>query len=89
MDVFFSILFDAQPTDADLKDVNSFVGMINITKKYIKDRSEQQKIVDRFAEILFGAGAQGIYRGREGRLLDFRDKTVASSSRFPISKTSP
>jgi len=77
MDVFFSILFDAQPTDADLKDVNSFVGMINITKKYIKDRSEQQKIVDRFAEILFGAGAQGIYRGREGRLLDFRDKTVA------------
>jgi len=76
MDVFFNILFDTNPTDQDLKDVNSFVGMIEITKKYVKDRGEQKRILDRFIEILFGKGAQGLYRGRVGRLQDFREKSV-------------
>lgn len=77
MEIFFNILFGVKPTDTDLKDVNSFIGMIEIIKRYIKDRNEQQKILNKFVELLFGSDAQSLYRGRAGRLQDFREKTVA------------
>jgi hypothetical protein len=76
LDIFFSILFNGRKgTDQDLKDLESFTGIIDLLKRYVTDGKERAAFVDRFAELLWGKGAQGLYRGN--RLLDFREKSVA------------
>lgn len=74
----FSILFDSKKKASpdDIKNMMSFKGLLVLMRKYLS-RSEVKIIVDRFIEILFGKGAQGWYRGREGRLKDFQEKTTA------------
>jgi hypothetical protein len=76
LEVFFSMLFDGRKaTNTDIADLESFTGIIKLVNKYVIDSNEKLKFVDRFAELLWGRGAQGLYRGN--RLMDFREKSVA------------
>jgi hypothetical protein len=76
LDVFFSLLFDGRKgTEQDLKDLESFVGIITLLKKYVTNGKEIVQFIERFAELLWGKGAQGLYRGN--RLMDFREKSAA------------
>lgn len=73
----FSILFNSKkkPSVDDIKNIMSFRGLLTLMRKYHSE-NEIKVIVDRFIEILFGKGAQGWYRGKEGRLKDFQEKTT-------------
>jgi hypothetical protein len=76
LEVFFSLLFDGKTaTSQDLADLESFIGNIDLVKKYVTNGNEIKQYIERFAELLWGKGAQGLYRGN--RLMDFRDKSVA------------
>ena len=74
-EIIFSILFSgAKPTPKEIQEMESFGGMIGLINRYLKS-AEKQKVLDRFMEILFGKGAQNLYRS--DKLRDFREKTTA------------
>lgn len=74
---FYAIMKEAFDVDATAKDVErfwSFVGILELIKKYM-DRKKQKAVLESFAEKLWGDGAQGLYRGDPNK--DFDEKMVA------------
>lgn len=63
----FKILFDACPTEYDLNNLSSFVGLIKLINKYVKTNSEKALIIDGFKRLLYGHGAQSLYKDDKSR----------------------
>lgn len=59
----FKTLFKKTPSKADMNSFDSFVGIIELVKKYF-DKKETVKFINAFEEFLFGRGGQKLYRGR-------------------------
>lgn len=72
--IMFKILFDKDPNKQDLTQFNSFVGGVQLVKKYFST-NEQKTVILGFAHTLFGPGAQGLYRGNAE--LDYKEKMIA------------
>lgn len=70
------ILFEIQkdPSEKDLDNFKSFTGLVTMIKKYCSP-SQQENIVSRFIELLFGVGSQGLYKGDPAK--DKEEKIVA------------
>lgn len=81
LETMFSVLFGRKATSADMKKFNSFVGMTQLVKDYFSD-SEKDAVVIGFAHTLWGAGAQGIYRGDPER--DNTEKMIAYNKLLEI-----
>lgn len=60
--VIFKVLFEKDPTAADMKMFDSFIGAAELVKKYMSP-AEQSRLIKAFANLLFDKGAQGLYRG--------------------------
>jgi len=59
----FKTLFKKVPSKNDINSFDSFVGIIDLVKKYFNS-NQQKKFVKAFSEFLFGKSAQKLYRGR-------------------------
>lgn len=71
----FNIFFEKIPNAAELKQMSSFIGTLELIKKYMP--SDTNKIADKFADKLWGVSAQGLYKGDPGR--DLAEKSTALS----------
>jgi hypothetical protein len=74
---FYEIIkevFNKEADEKDVEDFYSFDGILKMIKKYL-GLHEIEGIMDDFVERLFGAQAQGLYRGEPNRDLD--EKMVA------------
>jgi hypothetical protein len=69
----FRAYFDREPTQQDMKDMGSFIGLEKLILRHF-DKKEQEVIVDDFIKRLWGPGAQGLYRGDKER--DYQEKLV-------------
>jgi hypothetical protein len=69
----FTEYFGRVPTSADLKEMGSFIGLLNLIASTMK-QAEKEKIFDSFFNKLWGSGAQGLYRGDKEK--DYREKTI-------------
>jgi len=58
----FETLFRKKPGKTDRDLFNSFVGIIELVKKYF-NKKQQQKFVNAFVEFIWGKNAQKLYRG--------------------------
>ena len=59
----FKVLFNGvNPSSAEIKSMSSFVGLLKLTKKYHKNKNDIKKIGAGFTRLLFGPGAQVLYR---------------------------
>lgn len=72
--VIFEILFGVKPTPVDLELFSSFTGCLALIKKYLS-KEDAEKIISGFSLIIFGKGAQGLYRGNPA--LDQKEKMTA------------
>lgn len=61
LSIIFKSLFDKEPTKTDLKNFESFTGLLNLTKKYLTS-VQVDNTVSRFVNLLFDVKAQGIYK---------------------------
>ena len=68
---------DYKLTRDELKDTKSFIGLIELTKKYIKSKDELSNIISAFAYSLFSEKAQVLYKGVEGKKQDLEEKLKA------------
>lgn len=73
--VLFKTLFDDDPSGDDLKTMESFIGLVTLIKGKIRDRQTVITIVDGFFRLLWGVGAQLLYRNEPDR--DREDKMIA------------
>lgn len=72
----FKVLFNGvHPSSAEIKSMSSFVGLLELTKKYHKNKTDIRKIGAGFTRLLFGPGAQVLYRTDMER--DKAEKLVA------------
>lgn len=76
LDTIFSFFFGKVPTKQEKEDFQSFVGCLEIMKKYM-DAPKISIIFDRWMELVWGKDAQELYRGKEGADQDFREKDAA------------
>jgi hypothetical protein len=58
----FMQLYKKKASSSDREMFNSFVGVIGLVDKYM-DKKQTKKMVDAFAEFIWGKGAQKLYRG--------------------------
>lgn len=72
----YEYFFGAAPSRSDLKKFGSFTGLIDLIKTKLP-KEDWVKIADGFVNTLWGAGAQGLYRG-DG-LKDNEEKTAMVS----------
>jgi hypothetical protein len=79
--VMFEILFDHKPSDKELKQFNSYIGCLELVKRFFSER-QQDTFVLGFAHTLWGPGAQGLYRGDAER--DLHDKMIAYSRAIQV-----
>lgn len=68
----FKILFGTCPTEYDLDNLSSFVGLIKLINKYVKTNSEKDLIIEGFKRLLYGPGAQSLYK--DDKLRDLTEK---------------
>lgn len=61
-DVLFTSFFGVKGSKAEVEQMSSFVGLVELMKKYMS-QSDQKKVVNGFANILWEKGAQGLVRG--------------------------
>lgn len=73
LEVIFEAFFGKTPTKAELKLMDSYIGVIQLIHKYVS-RSNWIKIADGMANLLFGQRAQNMYRNDNDR--DLKEKTV-------------
>lgn len=73
--MIFNIFFGQLPTSAELKQMSSFVGTLELIKQYMS--SDVNKIADKFVDKLWGVGAQGLYRNNPSQ--DLIEKSAALS----------
>ena len=74
LNTMFEILFGHKPTSTEIKQFGSFVGGCELAKKYF-NHNEQATVILGFANTLWGAGAQSLYRGNQD--LDNKEKMIA------------
>lgn len=72
--VVFEILFDVKPKPVEIEMFGSFIGGLQLAKKYFS-ADEQKKLIIGFAHTLWAPGAQGLYRGNPDD--DLREKNAA------------
>jgi len=60
IDIIFSTMFGRDMTPADKAAMQSFSGIVGLMKKYLK-KVDIEKIVDRFADLLWGPQGQMLY----------------------------
>lgn len=72
----FTMFLGAQPTPAELKEMQSFTGLISIVKRH-KSHLEQVLVFEDFFDRFFGTGAQAIVRGNPKGDLDEKFPGVA------------
>lgn len=72
--VVFEILFGVKPKPVEIEMFGSFVGGLQLAKKYFKP-AEQKMLILGFAYTLWAPGAQGLYRGNPED--DQREKNAA------------
>lgn len=75
LDILFSFLFKKQATKDDLEQMNSFIGCVYLLKKHLS-KTDQNKVVDRFVEILWGPDSQGLVRGNPTEDFDTKKKAL-------------
>lgn len=73
-DVLFSSFFGKPGNKQDLAKMDSFAGLVALMKKYMSPQ-DQKVVVNEFAQILWGKGAQGLVRGEP--VADYDTKIVA------------
>lgn len=64
------LCFKVDPEDVDEKLFWSFVGILQLIKKYVKDKKTIQSIHDRYIELLFGV------KGQKGQVLEVGNKDL-------------
>lgn len=64
------LCFKVDPEDVDEKMFWSFVGILDLLKKYIKDKKTLNNVHDRYIELLFGTGSQ------KGQVLEVGNKEL-------------
>lgn len=69
----FTAFFDQIPTNAELKDMSSFIGTLSLIKQY--KNSDIKKIADAFVDKLWGTNAQVLYRNDKAK--DYKEKIIA------------
>lgn len=74
LEVMYRTFFNEIPSSQELKQFDSFSGLVSLVKRNYQ-KSDWGKIVDGFVHTLFGAGAQGIYRGDPEK--DYKEKMIA------------
>lgn len=72
----FTMYLGTQPTAAELKEMQSFTGLISIVKRH-KSHLEQVMVFEDFFDRFFGSGAQAIVRGNPKGDLDEKFPGVA------------
>ena len=73
--MIFNIFFGQIPTASELKQMNSFIGTLDLIKQYMS--SDTGKIADKFVDKLWGVGAQGLYKNNPSQ--DLMEKSAALS----------
>lgn len=73
-DVLFSSFFGVKGSPAEIKKMESFVGLIDLLKLHV-NKTDQKKVLDGFVNILWEKGAQGLVRGNSQE--DYQTKLVA------------
>lgn len=75
LEVIFTALFKRKPTKAELGEggMGSYLGVCKLIKKYVKG-ADLLKVANGMAHVLWGAGAQNMYRNDNER--DLKEKTV-------------
>lgn len=73
-DVLFSSFFGAKGTPTEIKQMESFNGLIGLMKKYM-NKVDQKKVLDGFVNVLWEKGAQGLVRGNPQE--DYQTKMAA------------
>jgi len=71
--VMFELFFGKIPTANEVKQFSSFVGLVDLCKKY-NTQSDNHKILSGFVNTLWGKGAQSLYR--DDKLKDFKEKKI-------------
>jgi len=64
------LCFKVDPEDVDEKLFWSFIGILNLLKKYVKDKKTIKNIHDRYIELLFGI------KGQKGQVLEVGNKEL-------------
>lgn len=62
LDVLFTSFFGVKGNKAEVEQMGSFVGLVGLMKKYMS-QTDQKKVLDGFANVLWEKGAQGLVRG--------------------------
>lgn len=71
----FNYFFGIEPSNEELEEMSSFVGVIELLKRHYSS-SDNAKIVDAFANRLWGRSAQALYRGAPQLDLDEKSKAL-------------
>lgn len=77
----FKILFKKKGSSKDIKNFNSFTGIVDMVKKYF-NKTQQKKFVLAFVEFIWGVRAQKLYRDDP-----VTDNTMKSAAYDYIEKT--
>lgn len=62
LDIIFKILFGKEPKGKDLELFESYGGLLTLIKRYLEP-GQQENVINRFVNLLFEEGAQGMYKG--------------------------
>lgn len=62
LDVLFAVFFGVKGSKEEINQMGSFVGLVELMKKYMSP-SDQKKVIDGLANVLWEKGAQGLVRG--------------------------
>ena len=72
--MLFCYFFKAHPNKDDINKMLSFTGIVELIDKYITN-DNQKIIIDGFAQLLWGKGAQGLVR--DSKMKDYHTKLLA------------
>jgi len=62
LDVLFASFFGTKGSKAEVAMMGSFAGLVDLMSKYM-NQTDQKKVLDGFANVMFEKGAQGLVRG--------------------------
>jgi hypothetical protein len=83
----FELLFNVKPTPAELEKLNSFIGLLQLTKQYAQPQQIKLCFKHLMEKSLFGPGAQGLERNNPELDFAIKDKMVSEMTRvFPMLK---
>jgi hypothetical protein len=73
-ELIFEMIFGKTATKEEIERMKSFNGLVSLVKQYMS-KTEQEKILQGFIELLWGKGAQGLVRGDP--IADYDTKIIA------------